>query len=78
MSRISCWMTTVAFRFAASFFKRSIDATVCARSALKLGTPPASQFSLHCALPQVTEENHRNFSPGTQARPASRFGGMGA
>ena len=32
MSRRSCWMITVALRFAAIFFIRSIDATVCARS----------------------------------------------
>jgi len=32
MSRRSCWMITVALRFAAIFFNRSSDATVCARS----------------------------------------------
>ena len=32
MSRRSCWMITVALRFAATFFIRSIDATDCARS----------------------------------------------
>ena len=32
MSRRSCWMITVAWRFAAIFFIRSSDATVCARS----------------------------------------------
>ena len=42
MSRMSCWMTTVAFRFATICFMRSIEATVAARSKLKLGTPPLS------------------------------------
>ena len=32
MSRASCWMMTVAFRFAAIFLMRSIEATVWARS----------------------------------------------
>jgi hypothetical protein len=32
MSRASCWITTVAFRFDAIFLMRSIEATVCARS----------------------------------------------
>ena len=31
-SRASCWMMMVAFRLAAIFFKRSSEATVCARS----------------------------------------------
>jgi hypothetical protein len=35
-------MTTVAFRFATICFMRSIEATVAARSKLKLGTPPLS------------------------------------
>src|SRR2546427_266063 len=42
MSRMSCWMTRVALRFATSCFMRSIEATVAARSKLKLGTPPLS------------------------------------
>ena len=42
MSRMSCWMTTVALRFATICFMRSIEATVAARSKLKLGTPPLS------------------------------------
>jgi hypothetical protein len=41
-SRASCWMMTVALRFAAIFLMRSIDATVCARSVLNIGTPPPS------------------------------------
>src|SRR5439155_1570036 len=39
MSRMSCWMTMVALRFAAICFMRSIEAIVAARSKLKLGTP---------------------------------------
>src|SRR5262249_10258694 len=39
MSRMSCWMTTVALSAAAIFLKRSSEAMVCARSVLKLGTP---------------------------------------
>jgi hypothetical protein len=42
MSRMSCWMMTVALRFATICFMRSIEATVAARSTLKLGTPPLS------------------------------------
>jgi hypothetical protein len=42
MSRMSCWMMTVALRFATICFMRSIDATVAARSKLKCGTPPVS------------------------------------
>jgi len=42
MSRASCWMITVALRFAAIFLRRSTDATVWARSKLNAGTPPAS------------------------------------
>src|SRR4030095_12186455 len=42
MSRMSCWMTTVAFTFATICFMRSIEATVAARSKLKCGTPPLS------------------------------------
>src|SRR5262249_23641995 len=42
MSRASCWMITVALRFAASFLMRSIDASVCARSKLNIGTPLVS------------------------------------
>jgi hypothetical protein len=41
-SRASCWMITVAFRFAAIFLKRSIDAIDSARSVLKVGTPLVS------------------------------------
>ena len=41
-SRASCWMMTVAFRFAAIFFRRSIEATVWARSKLNHGTPSES------------------------------------
>jgi hypothetical protein len=41
-SRASCWMMTVAFKFVAIFFRRSIDATVCARSKLNAGTPSVS------------------------------------
>src|SRR4029453_2918437 len=42
MSRMSCWITTVALRFVTICFMRSIEATVAARSKLKLGTPPLS------------------------------------
>src|ERR1041384_4173722 len=42
MSRMSCWMMTVAFRLATIPFMRSIEATVAARSKLKCGTPPVS------------------------------------
>src|SRR5262245_3313965 len=38
-SRASCWMITVAFVFAAIVFTRLIEAMVCARSVLKIGTP---------------------------------------
>ncbi len=38
-SRASCWTITVALRFFASCLMRSIDAMVCERSVLKLGTP---------------------------------------
>jgi len=39
MSRMSCWMMTVALRFATICFMRSIEATVAARSKLNHGTP---------------------------------------
>jgi len=39
ISRMSCWMMIVAFRFLAMPLTRSSDATVCARSKLKDGTP---------------------------------------
>lgn len=42
MSRPSCWITTVAFRFSAIFRKRSSDASVSARPVLNGGTPNAS------------------------------------
>src|SRR5215467_1593979 len=42
MSRASCWMMTVALRFAAIFLRRSSDATVWARSKLNAGTPSES------------------------------------
>src|SRR5258708_2321881 len=38
-SRASCWITTVALRFAAIVLMRSSDATVWARSVLNVGTP---------------------------------------
>lgn len=41
-SRASCWMMSVAFRFAASCLMRSMEANVCARSKLKAGTPAPS------------------------------------
>src|SRR5262249_56499841 len=41
-SRASCWMMTVALRFAAIFLRRSSDATVWARSKLNAGTPSES------------------------------------
>src|SRR5262249_46980560 len=41
-SRASCWMMTVALRFAAIFLKRSIEASDSARSVLKTGTPALS------------------------------------
>ena len=37
MSRASCWMMTVAFRFAAIFLMRSIDATVCGAVVVERG-----------------------------------------
>ena len=39
MSRGSCWMITVAFRFFAICLKRSNEASVSARLKLKVGTP---------------------------------------
>ena len=39
MSRGSCWMMTVAFRFFAICLKRSNEASVSARLKLKVGTP---------------------------------------
>src|SRR5262245_28236059 len=39
MSRMSCWMMTVALRLAAICFIRSIEAIVAARSKLNHGTP---------------------------------------
>src|SRR5262245_407596 len=38
-SRASCWMMTVALKFAAIFLKRSIDASDSARFVLNVGTP---------------------------------------
>ena len=38
-SRGSCWMMTVALRFAAIFLKRSTEASVAARSVLNVVTP---------------------------------------
>src|SRR5262249_27393863 len=39
MSRMSCWMMTVAFTFPTICFIRSIEAIVAARSKLNAGTP---------------------------------------
>ena len=42
MSRGSCWMMTVALRFAAIFLKRSTEASVAAWSVLNVVTPLSS------------------------------------
>src|SRR6185503_1022205 len=62
MSRTSCWMTTVAFRLATSCFMRSMEATVAARSKLKLGTPPVSSFSRKWTRSPVSSTGPMSFS----------------